>query len=404
MLPERPPRYELTALSAVYLVWGMIASLNDLLIPYLKDEFGLNFGNAMRVQLVFYAAYFFLSIPCGLLARRHGYRNGVLTGLATALMGCLLMVAASRAGSFGVILGALFVIAAGITMLQVSSNPYVTSLGPARTAPSRLTFVQSFHSLGTTLGPWFGALLIFALAAAAATPGNAIARPYLLLAILLAGLLLVFWRIPARARQNVEGRFSVLSALRDNRLLIPGSLGVFCYVGAEIAIASLMVNFLMGALPGLTFATAGKMVSVYWGLALAGRFLGAMLLRHFAPRRMLLVYATAATLLVATAMTTQGWPAATAMLSVGLFNSIMFPTLFALTLDRSSEPEKPAASGFLCLGIVGGAVISQLQGLLADRLGLQQSFVLPVACYVYVIVLAGFILKTPSPQASKSAS
>lgn len=252
MMPARKARYELTALSAVYLVWGAIASLNDLLIPYLKSEFGLNFGHALRVQLVFYAAYFVLSIPCGLLARRHGYRNGVMTGLVTALTGCLLMVAASQAGSFGVILGALFVIAAGITMLQVSSNPYVTSLGPARTAPSRLTFVQSFHSLGTTLGPWFGAVLIFSLVAASATPGNAIARPYLILAGLLTGLLMVFWRLPSRVPRKVEGSFSVLSALRDNRWLIPGSLGVFCYVGAEIAIASLMVNFLIAALPELT--------------------------------------------------------------------------------------------------------------------------------------------------------
>ena len=230
------PWFRLSALSGVYLVWGAIASLNDLLIPYLKDEYRLDFSGALRIQLVFYAAYFFLSIPCGLLARRYGFRNGILTGLTVAITGCLLMLVASQAGSYGVVLGAIFVLAAGITMLQVSANPFATSLGPERTAPSRLTLVQSFHSLGTTVGPTLGAILIFSLGAAAAggwagaTPGAAIWRPYAVLAVVLTGLLLLFLRIGSDREPGTTApaRFELLPLVRANRRLLPGTLGIFC--------------------------------------------------------------------------------------------------------------------------------------------------------------------------------
>jgi FHS family L-fucose permease-like MFS transporter len=401
------PWFKLSALSAVYLVWGAIASLNDLLIPYLKAEFSLNFSAAMRIQLVFYTAYFLLSIPCGMLARRYGYRNGIMTGLFIAIGGCLAMMAAAHAGSFYVVLGAVFVLASGITMLQVSANPFATSLGPVRTAPSRLTLVQSFHSLGTTVGPFFGAILIFSFVAVAghevstASPGQAIWRPYLILAAMLGGLALLFRNMEpeARSTDTTQGGFNPFPLLRDNRLLLPGTFGIFCYVGAEIAIASFLVNYLVRPeIAGVEYAAAGKLVSVYWGLALTGRFIGVALLRRFRPDRLLTLYALAAATLVATTISSSGVTAAGAILLVGFFNSIMFPTVFALTISRSAPQDAPGASGVLCLGIVGGAVITQLQGVLADQVGVQLSFTLPLVCYLYIAILAWKLLR-PAPDA-----
>jgi FHS family L-fucose permease-like MFS transporter len=393
---------KLFALSTVYLIWGAIASLNDLLIPYLKAAFDLNFSSAMRIQLVFYMAYFLLSIPCGMLARRFGYRVGVLTGLGIAFFGCLSMIFASRAGSYAVVLGAMFVLASGITMLQVSANPYATSLGPQRTAPSRLTLVQSFHSLGTTIGPWFGAVLIFSVAAAwpQQYPGQAIWLPYSILAAGLALLALLFLRSDSAPSPNDDwpARLNPLALVRTNRQLLPGTLGIFCYVGAEIAIASLLVNYLVRPeITGLDYESAGKLVSVYWGCALIGRFAGIGLLRVFRPDRLLTCYAAIATLLLAITLSSSGPLAAASVLLVGFFNSIMFPTIFALTLGRSPECEAPGASGVLCLGIVGGAVVSQAQGALADEWGIQASFSLPLLCYVYIIFLSMAVLKPVTP-------
>ncbi len=376
----------LSALSAIYLVWGAIASLNDLLIPYLKNEFALSFSQAMRVQLVFYAAYFFLSIPCGLIVRRYGYRSGILTGLFFAIGGCVLMVAGSQAGSYAFILGAVFVLASGITMLQVSANPYATTLGPERTAPSRLTLVQSFHSMGTTIGPYFGAILIFS--AVLAANENPLLAPYTILAAMLGVMAFLFAKLeqPAQAAGKLTNETGILQLVRSNPRLLLGALGIFFYVGAEISIGSFLVNYLSEQnVAGLEYEVAGKFVSVYWGFALVGRFAGAAILRVIAPHRLLTLYAIIAATLVATSISTDGLLAMWSILLVGFFNSIMFPTIFALTIKEVSH-EAQSASGILCLGIVGGAIISQLQGILADHIGIQLAFVLPMLCYVYIAV------------------
>ena len=379
---------KLSALSAIYLIWGAIASLNDLLIPYLKNEFELTFSQAMRVQLVFYAAYFFLSIPCGRIARRLGYRSGILIGLFSAIGGCVLMVAGSQAGSYGFILGALFVLASGITMLQVSANPYATTLGPERTAPSRLTLVQSFHSLGTTVGPYFGAILIFSTILA--TSNNPLLAPYTILAVMLGAMAVLFAKVEPRIRttkQPIE-KLNTLQLVRSNPRLLLGAIGIFFYVGAEISIGSFLVSYLSEQnIAGLEYEVAGKFVSVYWGFALVGRFAGAAILRIIAPHRLLAIYAIIAATLVATSISTDGLLAMWSILLVGFFNSIMFPTIFALTIKEVSH-EAQSASGILCLGIVGGAVISQLQGILADYIGIQLAFVLPLFCYIYVAAYA----------------
>ena len=397
-------------LSLVYLVWGMIASMNDLLIPYLKSEFGLNFSQAMRVQLVFYAAYFFLSVPSGLYTHRYGYRVGILTGLGAAIAGCLLIMTGSYAGSFFFILAALFVLASGITMLQVSANPYATSLGPASTAPSRLTLVQSFHSLGTTIGPYLGAILIFG---AAYTTGDAlvggtargIMRPYFLLALALVATGFIFIRIQpvgAEAGRPAGARTGIWALAWSSPRLMLSMMGIFFYVGAEIAIGSFLVNYLSQAnIGGFDYQTAGKLVSVYWGLALAGRFAGALLLRHIQPNRLLGTYALIAMALVLTSIFGSGSLSVVSILLVGFFNSIMFPTIFSLAIkDHGADAQ--GASGLLCLGIVGGAVITQLQGILADTIGIQMAFVLPLGCYLYIAALAFLVLREKHATAGKA--
>lgn len=361
----------------------------------------------MRVQLVFYAAYFFLSIPSGQYTHRYGYRTGILTGLGGAVAGCLLIIAGSYAGSFIFILTALFVLASGITMLQVSANPYATSLGPAATAPSRLTLVQSFHSLGTTIGPFLGAILIFGAAYVAtdtitASEGVArgIIRPYVMLAVVLVFAAMLFSRIQPRLGHidSAQPRTQILTLLRSNPRLLLSTLGIFFYVGAEIAIASFLVNYLtQGDIAGLGYETAGKYVSVYWGLALLGRFVGALVLRHAPPGRLLGIYALIAATLVSTSIAADGMLSTVSILSVGFFNSIMFPTIFSLAI-RGHGHNTQGASGVLCLGIVGGAVVTQLQGVLADAVGIQWSFVLPVFCYVYIVILAFVVLRNPSNQ------
>ena len=378
----------LSALSAIYLIWGAIASLNDLLIPYLKEEFALSFSQAMRVQLVFYAAYFFLSIPCGLIARRYGYRSGILIGLFSAIGGCMLMVAGSQAGSYAFILGAVFVLASGITMLQVSANPYATTLGPEKTAPSRLTLVQSFHSLGTTIGPYFGAILIFS--AVLAANKNPLLAPYTILAVLLGVMAFLFAKLerPAPTIRKLTNETGILQLVKSNPRLLLGALGIFFYVGAEISIGSFLVNYLSEQnVAGLDHQTAGKFVAVYWGFALIGRFIGSAILRVVPGHRLLVIYAVIAASLVAVSINSTGTLAMWSILLVGFFNSIMFPTIFALTI-REVRHEAQSASGVLCLGIVGGAIISQLQGILADQIGIQLAFVLPLFCYIYIATYA----------------
>jgi len=296
------------------------------------------------------------------------------------------MVAGSQAGSYAFILGAVFVLASGITMLQVSANPYATTLGPERTAPSRLTLVQSFHSMGTTIGPYFGAILIFS--AVLAANENPLLAPYTILAVLLGAMAFLFAKLeqPAQATRKLTNETGILQLVRSNPRLLLGALGIFFYVGAEISIGSFLVSYLSEQnIAGLEYEVAGKFVSVYWGFALVGRFAGAAILRVIAPHRLLTLYAIIAATLVATSISTDGLLAMWSILLVGFFNSIMFPTIFALTIKEVSH-EAQSASGILCLGIVGGAIISQLQGILADHIGIQLAFVLPMLCYVYIAV------------------
>ncbi|MEW6021578.1 MAG: L-fucose:H+ symporter permease [Pseudomonadota bacterium] len=394
----------LVIVTILFFMWGLLTSLNDILIPHLKSIYTLTYLQAMLVQFCFFGAYFIVSIPAGALIRRIGYQRGAVTGLLIAAAGCALFYPAARSG-YALFLFAFFVLASGITILQVAANPYVTVLGPARTASSRLTLTQAFNSLGTTVGPYLGGVLILSAAAVGADRLAAMSAaeqaaykaqeaatvqgPYLALAAALAILAVLFAlaRLPkinhddGSAAAGVAGKGSAWSY----RHLVLGAVAIFVYVGGEVSIGSFLVNFLGEPhIAGLDHAAAAKYVSMYWGGALIGRFIGFAVMRTVSPGKTLACNALGAIVLVLLATFTQGSVAMWALVAVGLCNSIMFPTIFSLALHGLGR-HTGQGSGILCMAIVGGAIVPFVQGGLADSIGLQTSFLVPAACYLFIL-------------------
>lgn len=386
--------FALSSLTFLFFIWGFITCLNDILIPHLKNVFDLNYTQAMLIQFCFFGAYFLVSIPAGYLVKKAGYQRGIVIGLLIAAVGCLMFYPAADAQVYALFLLALFVLASGITILQVAANPYVTALGKAETASSRLTMTQAFNSLGTTVAPWFGGLLILAAATAEvgtaefkAQEAAAVQVPYLMLAAALLSLAAVFalLKLPkvTEHHQSEIAEADAGSAWQYSHLVL-GALGIFVYVGGEVAIGSFLVNFIGEPhIAGLPEAEAAAYISYYWGGAMVGRFLGAVVMQKIAAGKVLAFNAVAAALLVLVAMHSSGSLAMWSILAVGLFNSIMFPTIFSLAVTGLGKYTSQG-SGVLCLAIVGGAIIPLLQGVLADNVGLQLSFILPVLCYGYI--------------------
>ena len=376
---------------------GFITCMNDILIPHLKDIFDLTYVQAMLIQFCFFTAYAIMSIPMGYLVGKIGYKNGVISGFVLTAIGCLLFYPAAGSHSYATFLGALFILASGVTLLQVAGNPYVTLLSKPGKESATLTLVQAFNSLGTTIAPQIGAFLILADATQTVSKAEQISSvqiPYLGLAGLLI-ILAVFVkmiRLPdarkiaeEESEHNHDGKHSVW----QYRHLVFGAAGIFCYVGAEVSIGSLLVSVL-GYLKGLDHASAAKYLSFYWGGAMVGRFLGSAIMAKIAPNRYLAFNATAAVALLGVAMLAGKASADIAMwalLAIGFFNSIMFPTIFSLAtkgLGRFTS----SASGVLCTAIVGGAVVPVIQGWAADTYGLMISFVVSAICYVYIVFFA----------------
>lgn len=376
---------------------GFITCMNDILIPHLKDIFTLTNVQAMLVQFCFFTAYAIMSIPMGHLVGKIGYKNGVIGGFLLTAVGCLLFYPAADSQSYPTFLGALFILASGVTLLQVAGNPYVTLLAKPGKESATLTLVQAFNSLGTTIAPIIGAHFILADAAQKASKAEQIASvqiPYLGLAGLLI-LLAVFVkmiRLPdarkiavEESEHNHDGKTSVW----QYKHLILGVVGIFCYVGAEVSIGSFMVNIL-GFLKGLSHAEGAKLLSYYWGGAMVGRFLGSAVMARVAPNRYLAFNASVATaLLVIAIMVGKGNAdvAMWALIAIGFFNSIMFPTIFSLATKNLGKFTN-SASGILCTAIVGGALIPVLQGKIADDFGMMISYVAPAVCYLYIVFFA----------------
>ncbi|MBQ5940092.1 sugar MFS transporter [Massilia sp. AB1] len=395
----------LIIVTLLFFMWGLLTALNDVLIPHLKELYTLSYVQAMLVQFCFFGAYFLVSLPAGALIKKIGYQNGAVAGLVIAAIGCALFYPASQSG-YGLFLFGFFVLAAGITVLQVAANPYVTVLGDPRNASSRLNLTQAFNSLGTTIAPALGGFLILSgsvLGAAElaqlpaaeqlayrAAQAASVQGPYLALAgaLLVLALLFAFARLPkiehtddATAATGAAAKSSVLA----HRHLVLGTIGIFLYVGAEVSIGSFLINFFgEPQIAGLSHAAAAHYVSYYWGGAMIGRFIGFAVIRYVSPGKALAFNSAASIALVMVAIFGQGQAAMWAIIAVGLFNSIMFPTIFSMALYRLGK-FTGQASGILCMAIVGGAVVPFAQGLLADTIGLQWSFVVPAACYAFIL-------------------
>ena len=356
----------------------------------------------MLIQFTFFGAYFLMALPAGRLVTALGYKKGIVAGLAIAGVGALLFWPAAQFHAYPLFLGALFVLATGITVLQVAANPYVALLGPERTSHSRLTLAQSMNSFGTFLAPFFGGMLILGAtssgtggaetlsAAQRAAEAQAVQGPYVGLGIalfVLAAIVMAF-RLPSiRGVEDVahDTRYGIGEVLRHPHVLF-GVLAIFFYVGAEVAIGSVLVNYLSGPTIGLSITEqqAANYVAFYWGGAMVGRLIGSYLLAKFDPRKLLAAFAVVNVALLLTTMTTSGALAMYSVIAIGLFNSIMFPTIFALGIERMGPMTEKAAS-LLIMAIVGGALIPLATGWLADAYGLQQSFLLPAACYLYIV-------------------
>lgn len=410
----------LIIVTILFFMWGLLTSLNDVLIPHLKAIYTLTYVQAMLVQFCFFGAYFVVSLPAGFLIKKIGYQNGAVTGLVIAAVGCFMFYPASFSG-YAVFLMALFVLASGITILQVAANPYVTILGPAKTASSRLNLTQAFNSLGTTIAPWLGGILILSaavltttemdllssaeLAAYRAQEAASVQMPYIALAgaLLALALFFAFAKLPKIVHKDeddvsVDMASNKPSALSHTHLVL-GALGIFLYVGAEVSIGSVLINFIgEDNIAGLREADAAHYVSYYWGGAMIGRFIGFALMRFVSPGKMLAFNAICSIILVLTAVFTDGALAMWAIIAVGLCNSIMFPTIFSMALHNLGK-YTGQGSGILCMAIVGGALVPVAQGFLADVFSLQLSFLLPAACYLFImyfgIKYAG-LYKTPA--------
>ncbi|KTF11939.1 sugar MFS transporter [Pseudoalteromonas carrageenovora] len=386
--------FALTSLTSLFFMWGFITCLNDILIPHLKAVFDLTYVQAMLVQFCFFGAYFLMSLPSGYIVKKLGYKKGIVVGLLIAALGCVLFYPAAAMHNYPVFLFALFVLASGITLLQVSANPYVSLLGSPKTASSRLTLTQAFNALGTTVAPSFGALLILDSASEAfltpAQNAESVQLPYLLLAgmlILLAGIF-AWLKLPdimSEQKEAAEKSDTIEGSAWQYRHLTLGAVGIFMYVGAEVAIGSFLVSFLAQEnIAGLKEHVAAHYITYYFGGAMVGRFIGAAVMQKLPAGKVLGFNASMAIILVVIAMSTSGQLAMWSILLVGLFNSIMFPTIFSLALNGLGK-HTAQGSGILCLAIVGGAIVPLLQGALADSVGVQLSYVLPILCYIFIV-------------------
>jgi len=410
--------------TSLFFMWGFITVLVDSLIPRLKEIFELTFFQAGMVQFAFFIAYGLISIPAGSLLSKIGYKKGMLLGLATMGVGCLLFIPASSMRVFPLFMLGYFVLAGGMTILQVAANPYVAVLGPEKTASSRLILSQAFNSLGTAIAPIIGAIYILsdniktseqikALSepdklAYFSSEAAAVKSPFLVLAgcLLFLALLIALFKLPQiLGDSKVAGGYS--KAISNRKLLL-GALGIFVYVGAEVSIGSYLVNYFLdmdlaesiknnATMSGFSSSLLGKdlsevdakgivgaFVALYWSGAMVGRFIGSLLTRLAAPGKVLAFFGLGAIMLIIISMTTTGFLSMWSILGVGLFNSIMFPTIFTIGIEDLGDL-KPQGSGILCTAIAGGAFIPPLYGFLTDNMGFKMAFILVILCYAYIL-------------------
>ncbi|NND52015.1 MAG: sugar MFS transporter [Flavobacteriaceae bacterium] len=423
MTDQKSYRSSFILLTVLFFLWGFITVLVDSLIPRLRELFTLSYFQAGMVQFAFFGAYFLLSIPASYILSKIGYKLGIILGLLTMALGCVLFYPAASYRVFGIFMLAYFILAGGMTILQVAANPFVAVLGSEEGASSRLNLSQAFNSLGTAIAPAVGALFILsdtiktddeiaALSETAresylASEASAVQNPFLGLAVFISliAVIFLFAKLPKMMNEKSTGTYS--KAFKQKNLML-GVLGIFFYVGAEVAIGSYLVNYFLdmnlvsvikenglmksiveGLLnSGITDnddkAIVGVFVTFYWSGAMIGRFVGSYLTRIIRPGKVLGIFATLAITLIVISISTTGLVSMWSILAVGLFNSIMFPTIFTLAIDGIGEL-KPKGSGLLCTAIVGGAIIPPLYGFFTDEIGFKTALFFIVLCYSYIL-------------------
>ncbi len=396
----------LATVTTLFFMWGFLTCLNDILVPHLKSIFDLSYAQVMLIQFAFFGAYFIFSIPSARIIDWIGYQRSMVVGLLTMGLGAFLFVPAASVPSFPLFLGALIVLAAGITCLQVAANPYVTVLGKPETASSRLNLTQAFNSLGTFLAPFFGGLLILSAAPKTMNDIRAMApdvlqayrlheaatvkTPYVGLGIALVVLAVAIgsFKLPTIEHAQHKVGEKVNDSIWRHPNLIFGAIAIFVYVGGEVSIGSFLVNYFgQPEIGGLTEKVAASFVAFYWGGAMVGRFIGSALLQKVSTRGLLGICAVCAAALVAISMLATGHTAMYSIILVGFFNSIMFPSIFTLGVAELG-PLTGDGSGIMIMAIVGGAIIPVAQGAIADRIGIHHAFFLPVVCYLYILYFA----------------
>lgn len=423
MTNQKSYRSAFILLTVLFFLWGFITVLVDSLIPRLRELFTLTYFQAGLVQFAFFGAYFLLSIPASYILSKIGYKKGIILGLLTMALGCLLFYPAASYRVFGIFILAYFILAAGMTVLQVAANPFVAVLGPEEGASSRLNLSQAFNSLGTAVAPAVGALFILsdviktkdeiavlensAKEAYLATEAAAVQTPFLGLAVFISliAVIFLFAKLPKMISETSTRSYS--EAFK-NKKLMQGVLGIFFYVGAEVAIGSYLVNYFLdmnlvsvvkenGMMTSIAEAilnsglaekddkaVVGVFVTFYWSGAMIGRFVGAYLTKIIKPGKVLAIFAIISISLILISITTNGLVSMWSILAVGLFNSIMFPTIFTLAIDGIGHL-KPKASGLLCTAIVGGAIIPPAFGLLTDHVAFKNALLFIVLCYIYIV-------------------
>jgi MFS transporter, FHS family, L-fucose permease len=396
----------LAVVTSLFFMWGFLTCLNDILVPHLKSIFDLGYAQVMLVQFAFFSAYFLFSVPWSKIVNTIGYQRSMVAGLLTMAVGAFLFLPAASAASYPLFLTALLVLATGITGLQVTANPYVDLLGKPETASSRLDLTQAFNALGTTTAPTVGGLLILsaaplaieqlrqlapqALQAYRVQQAASVKMPYTVIGVtlVLLAILIGTFKLPKIEGATYRPGEKVNDSIWKHPNLLFGVAGIFAYVGAEVSIGSFLVNYFgLPEIAGLSAKTAAGFVSFYWAGAMIGRFLGAPVLRRVRTGYLLALCAVCAAALVTTSMFLGGHAAMWTILAVGLFNSIMFPSIFSLGLAELG-PLTGNGSGILNMAIVGGAILPVTQGVIADRVGLHHAFILPVICYLYILFYA----------------
>jgi len=394
--PPGQPRL-IGLLMSLFFAFGFCTVLVDSLVPKFKAMFALSYTEVMLTQFCYFGAYVVVSAPAGWLISRIGYLRSIVCGLLLMALGAFGFTPAALLGTYPGFLAALFVLAAGVTIVQVAANPATALVGPDATAPSRLTLAQGFNSVATMVGPLFGAAFILnaiqsppdgatpaTLASFQQTQAHVFVAPFAGIAIALLALAALCWRLRGWSPHQAPPAASAFRRLLGRRQLMLGAAAIFAYVGAEVSIGSALANYLMQAsVLGVAAATAGRLLSLYWGGAMLGRFAGAAVLRRAPPGLILAVCALGAASLASLSALSSGTAAAVFVLAIGLCNSIMFPTIFTLAIEGLGD-DTAEASGLICLAIVGGAVVPVIMGYAADHLGLAHALFVPALCYIFV--------------------